>query len=168
MFILYHLCLKSLLLFFVSHTEEDIDIITVEHNTDRGHHNAELPPRRHTEPPQTIIPTPTTQFTKSGNLLHICSPANSPRKATQRKKRLIKCHDQIGFQDSTEMAKTRRICHNSEEKKRRNKLKIGFDNLRMEIPSIKRNPRASQRIILEEAVKYIKVLRSREQDQRLI
>ena len=157
-----------MLSFFVSHTEEDIDIITVEHNTDRGHHNAELPP---TEPPQTIMPTPTTQFsniTKSGNLLHICSPANSPRKVTQRKKRLIKCHDQIGFQDSTEMAKTKRICHNSEEKKRRNNLRIGFDDLRMEIPSIKRNPRASQRLILQEAVKYIKVLQSRGQDQRLI
>lgn len=131
-----------------------------------------MPPKRQTQPSQTITlkPTPPTQLKNikktSVNSSRNSSPVNSPGKVTQRKKRMAKRHGRIGSQDGTESdEEARRASHNVLERKRRNDLKNSFDVLRMGIPELEENVRAPKVVILRKAVEYIQTLQAGERKE---
>ena len=157
--------------------EEEIDVVTVDHNRSDSHESDE-PPKRQSSILQTqqqqskpVKPVSNVQHAQSKatkktltqtQTRSVQSPAvgGATNKTANRKKRIGRRHSRLGSNDGGNESdeEARRASHNVLERKRRNDLKNSFDILRTGIPDLEENIRAPKVVILRKAVEYIKYL----------
>ncbi|XP_011408076.1 PREDICTED: myc proto-oncogene protein-like [Amphimedon queenslandica] len=160
-----------------SESEEEIDVVTVDHNRSDSHESDD-PPKRQSSILQTqqqhskpVKPVSNVQHGQSKTTKKTATPTTQARsvqspaigggnKSTARKKRAGKRHSRLGSNDGGNESdeEARRASHNVLERKRRNDLKNSFDILRTGIPDLEENIRAPKVVILRKAVEYIKFL----------
>ena len=154
--------------------EEEIDVVTVAHHSDQ-HYNTDNDMYHHSrQPPHHSVAVrscPNNIKTLKKSAANLCNTTNTSsvpsatvggntKPSVHRRKRCRKRRSRLGLHECDE--ETRRASHNISERKRRNDLKSSFDILRMCIPDLENNVKASKILILREAVEYIKFLQSSE------
>ena len=141
----FHYGTSIYLALYISFTEEEIDVVTIERPKRK---NVNSTP---TQPPVKRL-KPTLVRQKSTN-----STQNSAKQS-----RKLGRQSSGDEEDEEEDVESKRATHNVLERKRRNDLKFSFHTLRDELPDVKENERAPKVVILRQGADYIKKLKSEE------
>lgn len=153
-FYIYHPC-SLLFSFSLSHTEEEIDVVTVSERPERALSQRTLNRGTARRRPSSASAPCSRQSSPTPS-----SPTKKRRYHVKRLQRL----SSAGGEDITESDdEQRRASHNILERKRRNDLKYSFQLLREQVPELEENQRAPKVIILRKAAEFIKQIREHEE-----